>query len=347
MKVSRGCSDLLLLEWGPCRGYRWCRAALAGVLVLWSAAAPGQEQQPASNGGGWGGYIENAQREFSEDIVDTGRWLDGLFGSGVLGADDEGSVLRLGLATELKRGGLDWKPEVRLQLELPRTEKRFNFYLESTVEDAFSEEEGDFAGVAASVDPARQEDDSDDFIAGLEYVDTWAEYLNFRADAGIVVKWLPNPFTRMRVRRSFFLGDWQLRLGQELFWNRDRGSGTDTQMLWQRSMDEDHFFRSQTDATYLERTDTVYYTHQFLISRRLGPKEGLLYRLAFYSQSDAGRPFTKVVYDLRWRRPVYSDWVLMELRPGFEFPREEDFEMQPRVFLTIEALFGDRGEFDY
>lgn len=330
-----------------CRRGRGAAASIA--LAVYCAAVAAQDDEPAVAPGeeaSWGSYIENAQRAFSSDIVGTGRWLDGFFGSGVLNADDDGSVLRLGFSTELKRGGLQWEPEVRLQLELPRTEKRFNFYVESTVRDAFSDEDDGFAGVGAAVNQNREEDD-DDFIAGFEYVDSWANYLNFRADAGVIVQWPPNPFTRMRVRRSFFLGDWQLRLGQEVFWSHDRGPGTETQMLWQHPMDDVHFFRAQTDATYLERDDTMYYGHQFLISRRLGPREGLLYRLAFYSQSDKGTPFTKVVYDLRWRRPVYSDWVLMELRPGFEFPRDEDFEMQPRVFLTVEALFGDRGEYDY
>ncbi|MBA1146941.1 hypothetical protein H0Z60_07680 [Ectothiorhodospiraceae bacterium WFHF3C12] len=320
------------------------------ALLIWGGVAAAREGGTAAGDpvaeDSWGSYIEGAQRAFSGDIVQTGRWLDGFFGSDVLDADQEGSVLRLGFSTELKRGGLQWEPEVRLQLELPRTEKRFNFYLESTVEDAFTADESEPVGVAAAVDPAREEDE-DDFIAGFEYVDSWAEFLNFRAGAGVIVQWPPNPFTRMRIRRSFFLGDWQLRLGQELFWSHDRGPGTETEMLWQHPMDEVHFFRAQTDATYLERDDTVYYGQQFLISRRLAPRQGLLYRLAFYSQSDEGTPFTRVVYDLRWRRPVYSDWVLMELRPGFDFPRDEDFEMQPRVFLTVEALFGDRQEYEY
>lgn len=333
----------------PSRPELRCCWPLAGLwLLLFCAAGVHAEEsgQSAEEADSWGNYIEGAQQAFSQDIVGTGRWLDGFFGSGVLDAEDDGSVLRLGFSTELKRGGLQWKPEVRLQLELPRTEKRFNFYVESTVEDAFSGDDQEFTGVAASVEPGSDEQD-DDFIAGFEYVDSWADYLNFRADAGVIVKWPPNPFSRMRVRRSFFLGDWQLRLGQEIFWNRDRGPGTETEMVWQHPMTDDHFFRAQTSATYLEREDTMFYGHQFLISRRLAPREGLLYRLAFYSQSDQGTPFTKVVYDLRWRRPVYSDWVLMELRPGFEFPRDEDFQMQPRVFLTVEALFGDRREFDY
>lgn len=302
--------------------------------------APRQEES-------WGSYIERAQRDFSAEIVDTGRWLDGLFGSDVLDVEREGSVLRLGLSTELKREGLDVEPSVQVQLELPRTEKRFNFYLESTVDDTFSDRGDDSRGVAAAVNPDGSEDSDNDFIAGFGYVDQWADYLDFRADAGIIVQWPPNAYTRMRLRRSFFLADWELRLGETLFWRRNRGLGAETEMRWQHPMEENYFFRSDTSATYLDREGAFLYSHEFLITHRLAPREALLYRWAFFSRSDEGSPFTRVVYDLRWRRPIYSDWLLMELRPGFVFPQEEDFEAQPQVFLSVEALFGDRGQFDY
>lgn len=297
---------------------------------------------------GWESYIEQGQRGFSAEIVETGRWLDGLFGSGVLERDPEGSVLRLGLSSELKRGGLNWSPEIELQLELPRTQERFNFYLQNTVDDAFTEDdENRPVGVASAVDPGRTEERSDDFIAGFGYVEEVAEYVNFRADAGVIAQWPPNPFARMRVRRSYFLGDWQLRLGETVFWSKDRDRGAGTEIVWQHPMTDRYFFRSDTGATYLQRQDEVFYSHEFLITNRLGPREALLYRWAFYSQSSKGTPFTRVVYELRWRRPIYKDWVLMELRPGFDFPQEENFEMQSRVFLTIEALFGDREEYEY
>lgn len=316
-----------------------------GLLPFGGTAAPAEETGAAQDNG-WGSYIEGAQENLSREIVDTGRWLDGLFGTEPLQGEQKGSLLRLGVQNQLERGGASYSPEVRLQLALPRTEKRFNIYLESQTRDTFDNTEESSPGVAQSPNPDTTQTGTD-YLAGVKYVRETANYLNFRADAGMVLHWPPNPYTRLRLRKSYFLGDWEVRFGETVFWSHKRGRGAETEMLWQHPMPQDFFFRSDTKTTYLEREGTFFSSHEFTITERLAPMEALVYRMAVSDRGDDGEPYSQVLYDLRWRRSLYKRWLLMEVRPAFVFPADQDFEMQPRLYFSVEALFGDPDEFGF
>jgi hypothetical protein len=44
-----------------------------------------------------------------------------------------------------------------------------------------------------------------------------------------------------------------------------------------------------------------------------------------------------------YRRPLYKEWMFLELMPGVEFDREDDWEQNVSFRVGFDALFWDIG----
>jgi hypothetical protein len=46
------------------------------------------------------------------------------------------------------------------------------------------------------------------------------------------------------------------------------------------------------------------------------------------------------VLSVRFRQRIWRDWLYYEVGPQLVFPREENFDATPGIFLRLEMLFG-------
>lgn len=308
--------------------------------VLAGPAHAGDDTTSEGTGWGWlAGFLSRHERAISSGVVATGRWVDDLFASeaeyGGAPDADGGNRLRVGLTMRVDDdGSLHDEPSIEGRLALPRTRRRFSIFFEN--------EQEDLTGDEREVQD-RPLEAGDGALAGLEYRKLRPSGWELTTDAGVRVRSPIDPFARARVRRDFAPGAWGLRLGQSLFWFREDGAGARTHMRWTRPLAENRLFRSTTVATYRDQEERFFYGQDLQLVRRLGPLRAFAWELRVRGESEPVNRVTSYAYGVRWRRAIHEDWLFLELRPEVLHEREDDFGAQPRLFLTLDAVFGDRG----
>lgn len=303
--------------------------ATAEDPVLLAEAAPA-DGAPAD----WRGSMDASHADLSREVISLGRRLDRLFGGPEYEREVRGSVARVSLTTLFEEDDIELQPSVRFKFALPRTEKRLSLILESEDESGFP--------LPGQRRPIQYNPNAKErYIAGLQYVRNLAELWNFDADAGVRLRWPPEAFTRARVARSVFMDLWEFRVSQAAFWKSGDGVGATTEFLAQRPLPGPRFFRSETEATWLHDEAAWFYGQDFSVSHEFTPLHAIQARLGVRGESQPTTRVTKYFVNVGWRRNVYRDWLFLEIRPELLFEREDDFRAQPRLFVVLEAFFGD------
>ena len=318
-----------------------CWGLAAGLLATGPAPAAHDEGYPTEEDAqhGWFyNFLSRQEQAISHGVIATGRWVDNLFGVEDYGGTDRGSRAQLGLTTLVEEGGeMQFSQDFHGKLVLPKTRKRWRIFVDR-VEENITEDTPQVQERPLQEDLGEDERSS---LAGLEFSDKY-DQLEYTADAGVRVRTPPVPFVRVRVRRNFPVAVWRLRLGQSAFWFKDEEPGATSEMLWDRKLPGQRYFRSTSRATFRTEEDQFYFGQDFRLVRRIGPLEAFAYEARIRGESQPSARVTNYAYGVRWRRAIHQDWLFFELRPELFHERENDFETEPRVFVTFDAIFGDR-----
>jgi hypothetical protein len=278
--------------------------------------------------------LPEVQEQLSSEVIALGRRLDAFFGTGDYRTDAEGSLLRVGTTMLIEEDGLSFDFAMRMRLALPRTERRLNLFLDSQRVDPFETP-------AQRRRLERTDADSSSFVAGLQYLRQLAERWDLDADAGVRVRVPLDPYVRVRVRRSELVLPWEYRVGQSLFWYAQRGRGTSTELLAQRTLADGRLLRSVSDVTWLDREQQFYYSQDLLFAQHFRRSAGVVYQIGIRGESEPNHQLDHYFINLRARRSVGWEWLFVELRPELYFERENNFSLERRFFVTMEVMLGD------
>lgn len=318
--------------WGLAAGLS---AASAAVSAEHDTGYPTEEDRQH----GWFyNFLSRQEQAVSHGVIATGRWVDNLFGAEDYGGIERGSRAQIGVTTRVDEDGeMDLSQDFHGKLVLPKTRKRWRIFVDR-VEENITEETPEVQERPLREDLGEEDRSS---LAGLEYVEK-VNQVEYTADAGVRIRTPPIPFVRLRARRNFPVGPWRLRLGQSAFWFKDEDPGATSEMRWDRQLPRQRYFRSTSRATFRTEEDQFYYGQDFRLVHRIDTLHAFAYELRIRGESQPSVQVTNYAYGVRWRRAIHQDWLFFELRPELLHERESDFEAQPRVFFTLDAIFGDR-----
>src|SRR3569832_1542557 len=150
--------------------------------------------------------------------------------------------------------------DVRVKIDLPRTERKLKLLIES---DAATR-----TGV-----PDRLADTPIDFVRVNE-VNKW----DVRPAAGSKLRWVPDPFLRLRATRYLDLSGWLMRTAGSVFWFTSDGLGANTTLDFDRPVGDMMFFRSSTILRWQENDQFLTAEQQLSMYHRLDPKHYLVYQ---------------------------------------------------------------------
>ena len=257
---------------------------------------------------------------------------------------------RFGLYFELDENGSEFAldSDFDIEVELPNLEKRWKVFITR-------EGVGDLPGLAPT------ERDNDINIG----VRSWNDRFNIKMDAGVKARWLPEAFARVSWQPQWKVGALRLYPFQRFYWESDDGFGEISQLTAQMWLGEKqrHILRSVSAAKYAEDTygfhleQTLIYG--FVISMidenkrgksldRRNSKEGIALRYTGFGTTDPlpaseESGIQRHRFSLVYRRPLYKQWTFLELMPGVEFEREDDWEQNISFRVGFDALFWDVG----
>ncbi len=272
-------------------------------------------------------------------LDNSSRSIDGFFGTDDSLTVENGSYLRL--SQELEWNDTDdfnAETAVRLRLDLPTTEERLRFIIESDPEET----QGTLAEQGSSRLRANQTG-TDNFLVGLrrlgkrDKADAW----NLQAGAGVKVRLPLDPYLRFTGERLWQLGEspWQLDTYNRASWFNEEGYSVRSRWDFGRPLDEIRHLRFVTNIQWLETVDTLEYSESVELNQILGRRSAIRYAAVAVGRSTSDPRLHDYYLLSQYRRNLHREILFLDVIPELHFPREQDYDPEFGITLRLEMMF--------
>jgi hypothetical protein len=312
---------------------RLCRLLcllLAFVPSAFAEEADEEEDLP------WWDYAATQSHSFlSQRLETTTRRLDEFFGGERAQEESGASRLTLGAGVELNEGmDLRFVSRFRIHVNLPATRQRFKLLIESDVDEDLEDNGVDV------VSALKTQAERENYNTALRLVFAAIGGWHASTDAGIRLNIPPDPFVRLRVRRSFEISTWLLRITERVFWFNSRGFGATTNVEFDRPFSDDELFRLASEATWLLDEDGFALAQSATFFHHLRGGHGLVYQASLAGETSPRIQTVDYEISMRYRKSLFWDWFFLEIAPAVHWPREDHFKPVSAILFRVEAIFG-------
>lgn len=285
-------------------------------------------------------WSEKPHRQVTDRLEALSRNVDSIFGEERIRAEATDTYLQAGGGLVIERGGkLSVKEDFSLSVDLPRTERRIKLVFESEDDDDFfNEEDG-----AISVSNDFRTSDDKDYSAALQFFIRESKRWHVSLSPGLRLRTPPDPFVRLRLRRTKGLGStWRARLTERLTEHLDRGLESRTTLEFERRTGKGQLFRLSSRILWREEfsDDNAQLTQSAGLFKRLNKRNTIAYSVAVVWETKPNLHHELYVADVRWRRRIHKEWLFLEIKPEVRFDREDHFRLDPSLTISLEILFG-------
>jgi len=321
---------------------------LLGFLLLWVLLIPGVllgadvdapsadvvDPHPTLSG------IEkfDVAHEYLSSRVETlSRRLDNFFGETRSYEESNDTYLQVRGSIILDQDETFFDGEVRAKFNLPNLSKHLRFVLESRKEDEVPTDRRITTGDANLRDTL----DESRFFAGLEFGIEELQHWKLTVQPGLKLDEF-SPTVRFRARRQSGLHNgWQNRLTLAPVWVESKGWAASVGFDLERIVLEDALARSSTTAFWEEQDEDQFTFGQlFQFIDPLNRNESLAYEIGMTVRTQPELEDASYFGSVRYRRNIHQGWMFVELKPQLLFERDNDFEADPSLVLTLEMLIG-------
>ncbi|MCX6998140.1 MAG: hypothetical protein NTV49_13915 [Kiritimatiellaeota bacterium] len=304
----------------------WVLAVLAGHVAQADLIL---EMPPYSFSEKTAATMDAARQGLTTKYHGVARYLDSFFKREDAPPDIPKSTARVRLSLRLKDAdGLSPSTAFNAKLALPHAEERLHIFADNL-------KRGTLPGTE---DPILADDRVN---AGVRFW-LWRQlrtYVNF--ESGIRLRGIPDPFGQLEFQHQRPWARWIGRFTQQGFGYAKEGLGELSQVDLERHFGTSHLFRATTAATWTEETVGVEFEQTFIYAQPLrGAHRSLLPSVSFFAHKNG--PFLMDNYraNVTYRTGFFRPWLLLEITPQIEFPRERDYQFTPSLRIGFEAWFG-------
>ena len=235
--------------------------------------------------------------------------------------------------------GVDWRvdPDFDADVALPNLEHRLHLFVRSA----------DLAELPGT-DPT---DRGRALFAGLRH---FVKAVDVDSSLGLRVKWVPSAFARLDWRPDWRAGAWALHPRQRVFYDTEEGFGELTSFganrwLWRRTYVDEVSAVRVTQSTVggeWEQTLILGRVHEYLEKKNEGrivdtdeQARGYALRASVFGHVDAGWFIDRYRLTLIYRRHIHGKWMYLEIAPGADWLRDQDWRTVPNIRVGLDCLF--------
>lgn len=276
--------------------------------------------------------IEVAHATVSERIERSAQWLDGFFASDRIFDEATDTYARVNLDTVFEpRGEIGFAGDLRLKIDLPRTERRLKLLIES---DPQRETRDDLQDVPADVVS------ENNFSLSLERQLREARHWDIRPAIGVKAHTPLDPFTRLRAIRYFGLGKVVSRVAATGLWFDSSGWGANLGVEFDRAIGPAYLARSGTGFGWEEEDKFRRITQEFSLFHRMDEHRNMAYQIGVLADDEFDWDVNTYYWRVRFRKDIHEGWLFAEIIPQVTYHEETDFDDEPSLTLRLEAVFG-------
>lgn len=298
-------------------------------------------------------YLDTMHDWLSHKVDDFGEQADDFFGTDDSFDRTKGS--RLDIMTPVRfhsDGSIDTQVKFRAKIALPKTQRRWHLIV-SSAEDNIKELSSGGAGTAnnsplnnASSATSPQQDDGTN--VGLRYALDLAGFTVTFVDVGLNFRNIvePDPYARIKLNYKWKLSPkWYSRMYQDLYWESYKGVGLNSRQVFDRQINNQFLFRSQTEADWKDKDQNYSLSQNFIFVDQVNVHRGLAYYLGWnwnWTPDAPGFNLSSYSVGVNWRERIYKDWMFFEIDPEFTFSDDTDFnKVDASIRFMLEAQFYD------
>lgn len=316
--------------------------SLVAVLLLFPVGglfAADADTQPAAAPPLLGMQRLNLVHGYLSTRVETlSQYFDGFFGEQRAYDEANESYLQVRGSVIADTDGLSFEGDFRAKLKLPNLSEKLHLVIENRQSDT----EDPTDPRITSGDPSlRQNLEDSELTAGLELVTDELQHWRFSLQPGIRLGEL-DPTVRFRARR--LSGDhagWQNRLTLSPRWLESSGWQVSTVFDLERVVMEDGLFRSSTQAFWADEFEDNLNLGQLLqLINPIDADQSIAYEVGMSAHTEPHFEDASYFSSVRYRRNIYQGWVYLELKPQLLFARDNSFDPELSLAVTLETLFG-------
>ena len=222
-------------------------------------------------------------------------------------------------------------PNIDFRLVLPNTQDKLRLVLESDEQIGNSDTSREFTDPNSSDESLRK--------AGFKYIIEKSK-IQFAATSGIIVNLPPDLFIRLTAKRNIKLGDWLLKIDEELRWVNNTGITSDTDINFDLQLSEKYLLRFVNNIFWNDNSYSVRFENGPSLFHKISNNKALAYHAHVVSINSPNFILTNYILRLSYRQNIYSDWTFIKITPFLNFPRENNFQRVPGMVVGIDALFG-------
>jgi hypothetical protein len=249
----------------------------------------------------------------------------------------EGSYIRVTPRLIMTEGGdNEYKLDFSTRLRLPHISERLRLYADSYDTDYDTMEEIFSPRYRQELDAERGEGAT----TGLAYFFSDRMTRQLSLSTGLRFRPQPSPKLRLRgrLRKSFDIC--RADISQSAFWSEQDGFGEKTEFTLERPSGKMHLFRLQSSLVWSELSQGVDWGQSAAYYAHISPRSSAALKLGARGYSHPSWITAQYLVRVGWRKRVHRDWMFLEIEPGLDFFRDDDFHMTPIISIKLEVIIG-------
>lgn len=272
----------------------------------------------------------------AEKVTQTGERVDLFFGEADGLEEINKTYLRIDLSGSVRESeGFDQDSNIKFRIDLPSSKRRLRVIIENDPDDdqGISDRNRDSTLNNNSTD-------SDSLGAAVRFMNQDHESWGINTDLGLKIRTPLDPYVRIKGRWDYPLNpDWDFRYRQTLDYFKSRGAGLISTAYVERTISDEYFFRSQSEAQWREEKDYYEYGQFFSIFHDVSPDVKAEYKVGFLGNDEKNAVLERGFISANYRTRLYKNWLHYEVVPEIVFPRDEDYDLTPAITIKLEILF--------
>jgi len=275
----------------------------------------------------------------SSTVESLSQRIDRFFGENRIYEEATGTYIQARGSLIYNRGGeYDFDGKFRVKVDFPQLEEKVNLVIESD-DDRDAEEEYNRITTGADVN---DELDDNEITAAVQFVLQQRKKWTLSVRPGLKLSDPVQTFIKLRFRRNEPVGEkWLARGTLQFAYYNDIGLENDWHLDLERAIGNDNIFRSASTVHWQEDVPGNHLlTQVFLLTHRIDHRQSLAFEIGNTSETRPNLRDLSYFSSLRYRRNIHKGWLFFELKPQVIYRRETNYQDEPALVVTLEALLG-------
>jgi len=295
------------------------------------------------------GAVNVTHYYLSSSVEKLSQRIDTFFGKKRAYEEATGTYLQARGSLIYSEGGeFDFDGKFRAKVDLPQLRKKAHLVFETDNEnEKFEDIDGITTGTGL-VDSIQDKDVS----AAVQFMIKEKERWNFSIRPGLKLSNPIETFIKFRLKRNQPIGEkWLSRGAIEVGYYSDHGWENEYELGFERYIGSYNFFSATSNVLWRDDFPGMQFLWQrFQITHFLSRNSLIAFEIGVSAENRPHLIATSYFSNVRYRRNIHRGWLFFEIKPQVIAPRDNDFELEPALVLSLEVLFGAKhlnGETNY